>query len=312
MIKMNRSQFTYTSSDQRKINAYSWQPEDGHTIKAIVQLSHGMAEHIQRYDAFSHFLTQNGFVVYGNDHRGHGQSITAPDDRGYFAEKNGFELVVDDMFRLTAIAKNAYPDIPVFIFGHSMGSFLTRRYMVKYGKHINGVVLSGTGGDQGFLGKIGLQLAKLEKRRIGARTPSKLLDKLIFGNFNKFIPNARTPFDFLTRDEAVVDAYIADEACGFIESAGFYTDLLYGINLVHKQEQIERIPKTLPVFLIAGTEDPVGHFGKGVRKVYEQYQSEKLLDIQMHLYKGSRHELLNEWNKDEVYNDVLAWLEERV
>src|SRR5699024_1472877 len=262
MIKMNRSQFTYTSSDQRKINAYSWQPEDVHTIKAIVQLSHGMAEHIQRYDAFSQFLTQNGFVVYGNDHRGHGQSVTAPDDRGYFAEKNGFELVVDDMFRLTAIAKNAYPDVPVFIFGHSMGSFLTqngfvvygndhrghgqsvtapddrgyfaekngfelvvddmfrltaiaknaypdvpvfifghsmgsfltRRYMVKYGKHINGVVLSGTGGDHGCVGKIGLQLANLEKRRIGARTPSKLLDKLIFGNFNKFIPNARTPF----------------------------------------------------------------------------------------------------------------------
>src|SRR5699024_10695235 len=197
MIKMSRTQFTYTSSDERKINAYSWQPEDVSTINAIIQLSHGMAEHIQRYDAFSHFLTQNGFVVYGNDHRGHGHSVTAPDDRGYFADKNGFELVVDDMFRLTAIAKNTYPDLPVFIFGHSMDSFLTRRYMVKYGKHINGVVLSGTGGDQGFLGKIGLQLAKIEKRRIGARTPSKLLDKLVFGDFNKSITNPRTAFDFL-------------------------------------------------------------------------------------------------------------------
>lgn len=309
---MSRSQFTYTTSDDRKINAYCWEPEEKLPIKGIVQLSHGMSEHIKRYDAFSRFLNQNGFIVYGNDHRGHGNSVTAPDDRGYFADKNGFEFVVDDMFRLTAIAKNEHPNLPIFIFGHSMGSFLTRRYMVKYGKHINGVVLSGTGGDQGLLGKIGLQLAKIEKRRIGARTPSKLLDKLIFGNFNKFIKNPRTTFDFLTSDEAGVDAYIGDEHCGFIESAGFYADLLYGINLVHKKEQIERIPKALPIFLIAGTEDPVGDFGSGVQEVYKSYISQQLSDVTLRLYEKSRHELLNEWNKNEVYHDVLTWIEKRI
>lgn len=309
---MSRSQFTFKTSDNKTINVYRWQPETELPIRGIIQLSHGMAEHIKRYDAFSRFLTENGFVVYGNDHRGHGLSVTAPDDRGYFADENGFEKVVDDMFRLSAIAKNEHPNIPIFIFGHSMGSFLTRRYIVKYGKHIDGAVLSGTGGDQGITGKIGYLLAKIEKRRIGARTPSKLLDKLIFGNFNKSIDNPRTSFDFLTRDKIAVDNYIHDEICGFIESAGFYADLLYGINLIHENKQVERILKALPIFLISGNEDPVGDHGKGVQNVYEQYKQHQLFDVSMKLYEGSRHELLHEWNKDEVYHDVLTWIEERV
>lgn len=309
---MSRSPFTFTTSDGVNIQAYRWQPESDTQIKGIVQISHGMAEHILRYDAFCHFLTTNGFVVYGNDHRGHGNSITAPDDKGYFADKNGFEKVVDDMFRLSAIAKNEHPNIPLFIFGHSMGSFLTRRYIAKYGKKIDGAILSGTGGDQGLLGKAGYQLAKIEKRRIGARTPSPLLDKLVFGNFNKSVKQARTAFDFLTRDEAVVDAYVADDNCGFVASAGFYADLLYGINFIHTEEQINRIPKNLPIFLIAGDKDPVGTNGKGVRQVYEQYKTHGLNNVTLRLYEGARHELLNELNKQEVYEDVLYWLQNMI
>lgn len=306
---MSRLQFTFQTSDKININTYCWKPDANVHIVGIIQLAHGMAEHIVRYDAFAQFLTANGFVVYGNDHRGHGQSVTAPDDRGYFADRNGFEKVVDDMFRLSSIAKNEYPNIPLFIFGHSMGSFLTRRYMAKYGKNIAGAILSGTGGDQGIIGQAGLLLAKIEKRRIGARTPSPLLDKLVFGNFNKAIQEPRTAFDFLSRDEAVVDDYIADDLCGFIASAGFYADLIYGVNLVQKDEQVNRIPKELPIFLIAGEEDPVGNHGKGVRKVYDQYTNHQLQHVSLHLYEGARHEILNEWNKTAVYDDILYWLD---
>src|SRR5699024_3906744 len=306
---MSRLQFSFQTSDQVKINAYRWQPDSDIPIVGIVQIAHGMVEHILRYDPFCHFLTTHGLVVYGNDHRGHGHSISAPDDRGYFADKNGFELVVDDMLRLSAIAQNEYPSAPLFLFGHSMGSFLTRRYMAKYRDKLRGVILSGTGGDQGIIGKIGYLLATVEKHRIGARTPSLLLDKLIFRNFNKLFDNPRTPYDFLTRDEAVVDEYIHDDLCGYTATAGFYADLIYGNNLVNTDEQVARIPKDLPIFLIAGDKDPVGNQGKGVREVYEQYKRHNL-HVSMKLYEGARHELLHEWNKADVYEDILNWLKE--
>lgn len=306
---MKRTPFTFQTSDGLNINAYCWQPEKNKHIKGIIQIAHGMAEHILRYDAFSQFLVSQGFVVYGNDHRGHGHSVMAPDDRGYFADRHGFELVVDDMFRLTSIATNEHPNVPVFLFGHSMGSFLTRRYIAKYHHKIDGAILSGTGGDQGIIGSIGLLLAKLEKRRIGARTPSPLLDKLTFGSFNKAIEQPRTKFDFLTRDDAVVDAYIEDELCGFVCSAGFFEDLLSGIALIHQKNQINQIPKDLPLLIISGDQDPVGDNGKGIHKVYKQYTSHGLHQVAMKLYKGARHELINETNKQEVYDDILYWLD---
>lgn len=306
---MIRTPFTFQTSDGLQINTYRWQPEQNDSIKGIVQLAHGMAEHILRYEEFSRFLVSHGFVVYGNDHRGHGQSISAPDDRGFFAEHAGFELAVDDMSRLTSIAKNDYPNVPIFLFGHSMGSFLTRRYMAKYGHKIDGAILSGTGGDQGIVGSIGLLLAKLEKRRIGARTPSPLMDKLTFGSFNKSVHHPRTKFDFLTRDAEVVDAYIDDPLCGFVCSAGFFVDLIEGIASIHQEEQIKRIPTDLPLFIISGDQDPVGDYGKAVQKVYEQYINLGLQHVTMKLYQGARHEILNEINKAEVYEDILYWLQ---
>lgn len=305
---MIRSQFTFQTSDGVQINSYRWQPNKQTELVGIIQLAHGMAEHILRYNDFSRFLASHGFVVYGNDHRGHGHSITAPDDRGYFADENGFELVVDDMYRLSAIAKNEHPDLPLFLFGHSMGSFLTRRYIAKYGDKIAGAIICGTGGDQGIIGSIGLMLAKIEKKRIGARTPSPLLDKLTFGQYNKLIDNPRTAFDFLTHNEAVVDAYVEDELCGFVASAGFFVDLIGGIELIHRDDQVARVPKHLPLFIIAGDEDPVGDFGKAIIKVYEQYRNSGMQHVSMQLYKGARHEILNETNKADVYEDILYWL----
>lgn len=304
-----REQFFLPINRDVTLNCFIWSPDEPEQAKAIIQLAHGMAEHILRYDHFANHLASLGYIVCGNDHRGHGRSIMAPDDKGFFSDKDGFQKVVQDMHALTNEIKNKHPDLPVFLFGHSMGSFLSRRYIQLYGDELAGVILSGTGFDQGFMGKIGIQIAKWDARRIGPRTPSKLMNKLSFGSFNKNFAPVRTEFDFLTRDEKVVDHYIADPDCGFIPSTRFYADLLTGIAIIHQEQEIARIPKDLPIYLIAGDLDPVGDNGKGVLKVYEQYKQAGLRHIEIKLYPGARHEILNEWNKEEVYEDVTNWLD---
>ena len=306
---MELKQFNFHSQDQTKINAYRWENPETENVQGIIQIAHGMAEHILRYDDFSSFLVKQGFIVYGNDHRGHGGTIQAPDDRGFFAEDKGFEKVVSDMKQLTDIIKEEQPEIPIFIFGHSLGSFLTRRYIQLYGDEIEGAILSGTGGNQGLLGKAGLLLAKWERKRKGPRTPSPLLHKLTFGNFNKGFSPARTEFDFLTCDEKIVDAYMDDENCGFICSTGFYIDLISGIELIHRTEELEKTPKSLPLFFISGDKDPVGGMGKDVEAVYELYQQHGFEHISFKLYEDARHELINELNKEEVFEDILRWIQ---
>ncbi len=306
---MERTQFYFYASDGTRINAYRWDNNDQVHIQGVVQIAHGMAEHILRYEEFCTFLSNNGFIVYGNDHRGHGGTIKAPDDKGFFAESNGFEKVVADMKQLTSIIEEEQPDIPIFLFGHSMGSFLARRYIQLYGNEIEGVILSGTGGRKGILGKAGLLLAKWERKRKGPRTPSTLLDKLSFGNFNKNFSPTRTEFDFLTRDTEIVDTYINDPKCGFICTTGFYIDLLEGIERIHQEDELEKTPKTLPVFFISGDQDPVGANGIDVETVYEMYLEHGYEYVSFKLYENARHELLNEFNKEEVYEDILRWIQ---
>lgn len=267
-----------------------------------------MAEHIMRYEAFSAFLVEQGYIVYGNDHRGHGKSIIAPDDQGFFADDDGFDKVVGDMRALTLHIQAKHPHVPLFLFGHSMGSFLSRRYIGLYGNNLDGVILSGTGANQGILGKVGYQIAKWERFRKGPRTPSPLMDQLTFGNFNKAFAPARTSFDFLSRDENEVDTYIADQHCGFICSTTFYMDLMKGMERIYHKETLAYIPKTLPIYIISGDMDPVGNYGKGIKQVNATYKDNKMPNVTMKLYPGARHELLNEINKKEVFHDILIWL----
>jgi alpha-beta hydrolase superfamily lysophospholipase len=174
------------------------------------RMKNGMAEHIQRYEGFARELVSENLFVYGNDHRGHGIIGKMNNSLGYFADEDGFEKVVNDMFQLTSIIENEYPDVPIILFGHSMGSFLSRRYIQLFGQKLAGVILSGTGGDPGFMGKIGQLIAAREMKKKGRKTPSPLLNNLTFGSYNKgFRPN-RTEFDWLSRDEQEVDKYIAD------------------------------------------------------------------------------------------------------
>ncbi|SCY82102.1 alpha/beta hydrolase [Alkaliphilus peptidifermentans] len=299
--------FSLDSKDGHRIFAKKWLVENKQP-KAIVQIAHGMAEHKERYDSFAKFLNREGCDVYANDHRGHGETAGNIENLGYFAEDEGWSKVIADMNQLTTIIKEENPNIPVILFGHSMGSFLTRGYIQAYGTDVSAVILCGTGGSQGILGDIAVLLAKLEVNRLGKRNRSKVMDKLLFGSFNKAFKPNRTGYDWLTRDEKQVDKYIKDKYCGEIATAGFYYDLLKGIKEINKKGNMQKTPKKLSMLIISGDNDPVGGNTKGVMEVYNSYRKLGMENISYKFYENSRHEILNEINKEEVYNDIARWI----
>ncbi len=310
--------FTFKGSDGKEIFTHKWLPENEADIKAVIQISHGMAEHSARYKRFAEKLTASNFGVYANDHRGHGQTAGTIENLGHIDSLNnstdnaGWDLVVNDMSKLTATIKKNHPNVPVFIFGHSMGSFLTRDYMFTYGNDIDGVILSSTAGDPGMLGKAGRVIAKIESILKGTTTQSPFLDKLSFGNFNKAFKPNRTDFDWLSSVDEEVDKYINDPYCGTVFKTGFFIDLLNGINKINKTANIQNIPKTLPVYLFSGTNDPVGDFTKGVINVHKSFEKAGIKDLSIKFYENGRHEMLNEVNREEVYNDVISWFESQM
>jgi alpha-beta hydrolase superfamily lysophospholipase len=304
--------FTFRTDDGIDIFTYRWLPDPETSIKAVVQIAHGMAEHAGRYGRFARALCAAGYAVYANDHRGHGRTAGDPDKVGYFADQDGWFKVAGDLAQLTGIIRENHPAKPVFLLGHSMGSFLVRTVIARDSGDIAGVVLSGTGGDPGLLGTVGLGLARAVVALRGRRHPSRLLNALSFGGFNKPFAPARTDFDWLSRDPAEVDRYIADPFCGAVFSAGFFIDLLEGIAYIHKPENIARIPKDLPVYLFSGAADPVGDRTRGVRQVAEAYRQAGIRDVTVRFYEGGRHEMLNEINRREVFDDTVAWLDDHL
>lgn len=301
--------FTFKGSDGKGIYTHKWLPDSGQEIKAVVQIAHGMAEHSARYERFAETLTASGYGVYANDHRGHGQTAGAIEDLGLYADDNGWDLVVSDMSRLTTIIKEAHPALPVFLFGHSMGSFLARDYMFTYGDTIDGVILSSTGGDPGMLGSAGIMVSKIESILRGKNAQSPFMDKLSFGSFNKAFKPNRTSFDWLSSVDEEVDKYVNDPYCGTVFKAGFFNDLLKGIKKINKTSNIKKIPQTLPVYLFSGTNDPVGDFTKGVKQAYKSYEKAGIKDLSLKFYENGRHEMLNEVNREEVYQDIISWFE---
>ncbi|RAL27088.1 alpha/beta hydrolase [Thermoflavimicrobium daqui] len=302
--------FSYPSIDGTHIAAYKW--INNKEAKGIVQIAHGMAEHAKRYHHFANFLNSEGYIVYANDHRGHGSTAGCKEKLGHFANENGWELVVDDLYVLTGLIKKEQSDLPIFLFGHSMGSFLSRRYIQKYGKELSGLILSGTGRDPGALGNMGRALAKLFMRYSGKTKKSKLFYQLSFGRYNQIFRPNRTEFDWLTRDEEEVDQFIKDPYCGEIATVGFFYDLLTGMKLMEQRDEMKRIPKDLPIFLISGEKDPVGEYTKGVLQAYYSYKEIGMEDLNYKFYKDGRHEILNELNRDEVYHDIVRWLNQHV
>lgn len=305
---MRTDTFLLDTADETPVFVHCWSPEG--TPRAAVQLAHGMAEHGARYERFAQALTDAGYVVYAGDHRGHGKTVRDPNDVGYFKDEEGFDAVVDDMSVLTQRIKADHPGLPVFLFGHSMGSFLSRMYVTKYGSELAGLVLSGTGGSAGPLGKVGRAIAGAQAKVKGRRHPSGLMNKLTFGQYNAAFKPARTDFDWLSRDEAEVDRYIADPKCGELFTVGFYADLLHGLERVNDDKVVSATPDDLPILLVSGSNDPVGgKEAKGVREVAAQLRTTGVREVTTTIYPEARHELLNETNRDEVTADLLAWFD---
>ncbi len=303
---MIKKEFNFPSaSGLADIHAASYKPEG--EIKAVVQIAHGMAEHLERYEDFAQILCDNGIAVYINDHLGHGASIKSKSELGYFGKENGWSNFIEDCHKLTLIAKEENPDVPVFFFGHSMGSFVARAYCIKYSADIKGAVYCGTAGPNPAAAA-GITIAKVIAKIKGDHHRSKLIDKIAFGTYNsKF--EKRTAFDWLSRDNEQVDKYIADEYCGFLFTANGYRDLMELLAYVSADSWFTGLSKELPVLLIAGAMDPVGEYGKGIDKVYNTLVSKGKKNIEKILYDNARHEILNEKACfDNVCADVIGWI----
>ena len=304
-MSVTKSEWYRTAADGAKIFSRSWA---GEQPDGVLVIAHGMAEHSARYDALACYLAEGGFAVYMNDHRGHGQ--TGPVD-GWFAEENGWEKVVEDLHDLAREAAGQHPGLPVFLLGHSMGSFLARSYLTRYGEELAGCILSGTAGANPSL-EMAMKLAGLQCKVRGSRSKGKLLNKLAFGAYNKQIEKPVNQFAWLSTDDQVCRVYEADPKCGFCFTAGGFKDLFTGLLEIGAPEWAGKVPKKLPVYLIAGDRDPVGAYGAGPTQVTQSLKDAGVEDVSLTLYAGMRHECHNEQGKEQVWQDVLGWLDEHL
>ena len=308
MPVVTKSEYTFTSSDGvTPIHVAEWIP-DG-KIAGVVQLAHGIAEYIDRYENFAEFLASNGFAVVGNGHLGHGKSIASDENLGFFSRRDGWNKVVDDMETLRRLTAEKLPDTPYFLFGHSMGSFLARTYLIRFpDAPLKGVILSGTGHTPAIMTAGGRLLCAVEAARHGPLYQSRRVHDAAFGTYNKSFEPHRTDFDWLSGNTEVVDAYVADPLCGFTPSVSLFRDMMGGLDFISKKSNLKKMNPDLPVLLISGRRDPVGKNGKGVMKVYTMFRSAGMRNILCRLYQDGRHEMLNEPNRDAVHADILSWL----
>jgi alpha-beta hydrolase superfamily lysophospholipase len=302
------SSIRLAAEDGVELFVYRWTP-DG-PPRAVVQIAHGLAEHGGRYARLAGALTAAGYAVYADDHRGHGRTAGTPEDLGFFAPADGWAKCVADLWQVNRRIAADYPGTPIIFLGHSMGSFLGQDFIAQHGDALAGVVLSGSNGKPPAIAVLGKLIARLERLRIGRRGRSALLDRLGFGAFNKPFEPARTPFDWLSRDPLEVDRYMADPLCGGRSTTQLWIDLLGGLSRIARPSLQARIPKDLPIHLIAGGRDPVTRNTKGLEQLIGAYRKAGLTRISHHFYAGARHELFNETNRAEVTSDLIAWLQE--
>lgn len=300
-------EFYIPSSDGiSRLHGIQWTPAGD--VKALLQISHGMVDHIGRYDDFARAMNRRGIAVIGHDHLGHGKTGNR-ENHGIFAEENGAFYVIRDIRIVAGYGKRQYPGAAHYILGHSMGSYFVRRYLTLHADTVDGVIIMGTGSQPPFLLWAGSLAVRLTVKKDGRRAYNKSLHRLVLGNYNKSFEPGKTAHDWLSRDVEQAVKYEADPDCRFIFSNGAYEDF-FGIMLdLKKEKQFDRIPKGLPILLISGCNDPVGEQGKGVKRVYKSFKRLKLTDVTMKLYPGARHELLNEKNKKEVFADIGDWVE---
>lgn len=303
---MRKEEFYLKSTDGHSdVHGYWWRPEG--EVCATLQITHGMMEHIDRYDRFASWLAERGIAVVGHDHLGHGKT-GAVTELSFFGEKKGNVYLVQDLFRVTKVMKLEYPDVPHFLLGHSMGSFIARRYLTVHGAQLDGVILMGTGSQPFMLVALGKAVAMAVGLVKGKRYRSRFLKMMVLGSYNRaFRPN-RTSCDWLSRDEAEVDAFLKDPYCDVSFTCQAYVDFFNILIDLGLKRQFAGIPKDVPLLLISGAQDPVGDFGKGVEKVYRQFIKLGVEEVALKLYPDARHEILNEWNWEEVFRDIFDWM----
>ncbi len=304
-----RTEFNYPSQGAGQIHGLRWTPEKEPV--AALQIIHGIAEHVARYDDFAKFLNGLGYVVVAEDHMGHGKSVNGDGVQGYF--HGGWHTAVDDSYELLRRTKLKYPGIPYVLFGHSMGSFMTRTILCRYPQSgISAAVICGTGWQPRQLLPPAVGICEAVCKKIGEQNKSDLLQNLIFGSYNRKVERPRTPYDWLTRDARIVDQYVADPLCGFVPSCGLLRELLKGIAYIENPRHLAAMNKELPILLIAGGDDPVGSYGKGVTQTAMAFRKAGMQDVSQKLYPLGRHEILNEINREEVYQDIASWLSKKL
>lgn len=306
---MIREDFTFDSRDEStKIHAVRWVPEG--EVKGVLQIIHGMAEHIDRYENVAKWFTQKGYVVTGEDHLGHGKSVKEGGTYGYFCDHDPATVVVRDVHRLKKMTEEKYKGVPYFVLGHSMGSFIMRNYMYRYGSGIKGAIVCGTASQPKAVIAFGIFLSKLQSILFGGKHPGEFINRLAFGDPKKIEKGHEN--DWLCTDKEVCDKFGADELCGFLFTVnGFYT-MFSLIQRMQDPKNINKVPKDLPVKIISGTDDSVGNYGKGVVKAYESYKAAGIKDLEIKLYEGLRHEILNEPCQNEIFNELYEWMLDKI
>ena len=304
-----RTDFWYDSHGAGKIHGCRWTPEG--EIKVVVQLVHGIAEFVERYDAFAEYLNKRGCLVVAEDHMGHGQSINGEGIQGYF--HGGWFTAVADTYQLLADTKQEFPDVPYVLFGHSMGSFMARTILCKYpDSGISAAVICGTAWQPAFALPALIRVIDSICKKEGETLPNEKLQGMVFGSYNRKVEHPRTPFDWLTRDARIVDDYIAHPLCGFTASAGLLREMMRGIHYIEQPKNLAAMKKDLPVFFIAGGDDPVGSYGKGIHRCVQAFKKAGMTDVSVRVYPLCRHEILNEINKEEIFADVAGWIGDKI
>ena len=306
-----KQEFYYPSKDGlTQIHAIEWIPET--QVRGILQIAHGMVEFIDRYDRFAAFMASQGFYVVGNDHLGHGKSVTDESQLGYFAKHDGNFCVLGDMQQLRETARAKYPDVPYFLLGHSMGSFLARQFIEKFGEGLSGAIIMGTGYQPAATLDLAIGLTAVFQQARGGHYRSNTINNMALGAYNKAFEPGRTKSDWLTKDEAIVDAYEANPLNQFVFTVNGYYNLFRGMRYSQRKENLARIPKALPILVVSGGDDPVGESGKGPKIVAESYREIGIQDVTLKLFPGDRHEILNELDKETVDRYLLDWIQARM
>jgi alpha-beta hydrolase superfamily lysophospholipase len=304
------NEFWHQASDGKSLFVRKVQPQGA--PRGIVHLAHGLGEHSERYLRVAGQLAAEGYVVFADDHRGHGKTAATPAELGAFGS-GGIHRVVDDLVALMRFEKLEHPNLPFVLFGHSMGSYLAQEFMLRHANEVDAVVLSASAGKPSALASVGRYVARLERLRLGATGKSSILRGLSFDAFNKpFAGSGPTKFEWLSRDRAEVDKYVADPLCGFEATTSLWVDLLDLLGEISRPERQALLPKSLPVRIISGGEDPANERAKGARQLAAALQTAGLTKVELVIYEGARHELLNETNRDDVTRELIGWLNTHV